>query len=86
MLAALDVIDLFAAQWVKHQPGQHRCNGKIRPECVNIADPDGHGLCVECRPFACHRCWSKPSEGRRSPMTGEPCCEADYRREFRAAS
>ena len=85
--AALDVIDQIHAEWVRGSAtDRDRCSGLVNPACTELrASPDHEGLCVTCTTKACRRCWRKPSEQRRSPITGEPTCEACYRRERRSA-
>lgn len=87
--AALDLLDeIVFARWIAVRATEaDRCSGKIDPSCRNLRSSDDagehHGLCVDCRPKACTRCGVRPKEARRSPVTGEACCEACYRREGR---
>lgn len=65
-----------------------RCSGRVDPTCTELAASTSErgGLCARCIPSACRRCWSRPAEARRSPVSHEPCCEACYRRELRAGA
>lgn len=74
-----------------------RCAGLIDPTCTRLrADGDGdtaddrtrfNGLCADCWQAACPACRLRPVQtGRRLPSTGEPSCEACYRREMRGAA
>ena len=79
-----DLIERFARDYGEmiRAATSDLCSGAIRPECSNVASDDG--LCLECRAEACTRCHRRPKSGRRSPITGQGCCDACHRADDRA--
>ena len=86
---AIDIIEQFARDWGQmiRAATSDLCTGAIRPECSNVA-ADDTGLCLQCQAIQaalCPRCGIRPKVARLSPVTGQGCCEACYRRELKAS-